>query len=85
MLSKRSVFSTAIMLPFAAADAGNLDCWIKPPRPWAPTYLRSRTQLCCAGHAGQVDAPTVRSLRCREDEPHPTLWQSWTLRAERVI
>jgi|KBSMisStandDraft_5_1062788.scaffolds.fasta_scaffold340408_2 hypothetical protein len=31
MLSKRSVFSTAIMLPFAAADAGNLDCWIKPP------------------------------------------------------
>jgi len=26
-------FSTAIMLPFAAADAGNLDCWIKPPRP----------------------------------------------------
>src|SRR5262249_46570362 len=25
--------STAIMLPVAAADAGNLDRWIKPPKP----------------------------------------------------
>jgi len=66
VLSKRSVFSTAIKLPPAArADVDNLCRWTAQPRRCEPACSRSRPRPCCAEHAGRAGAPTARILRCR--------------------
>ena len=66
VLSKRSIFSTAIKLPPAAtADVDNLCHWTAQPRPCAPTYSRLPPPPCCAALAAPADVPIVRILRCR--------------------
>src|SRR5437879_1594747 len=66
VLSKRSVFSTAIKRPpAAAADVDTLGRWTTQPRPCEPACSRSRPRLCCAEHAEPADAPTARILLCR--------------------
>ncbi len=76
MLSKRSVFSTAINLPpAAAADVDTLGHWTTQPRPCEPACSRSPPRLCFAEHAEPADAPTARILRC------PYLTRSSTARA----
>jgi len=55
VLSKRSVFSTAIKRPPpAAADVDNLCRWTTRPRPCEPVCSRSRPRLCCAAPAAQA-------------------------------
>src|ERR1700722_7668016 len=66
VLSKRSVFSTAIKRPpAAAADVDTLCRWTTRPRPCELACSRSRPRLCCAEHAEPADAPTARILLCR--------------------
>src|SRR6516165_11226132 len=67
VLSKRSVFSTAIKRPpvAAAADVDSLGRWTARPRRCAPVCWQWLPRLCCSEHVGPVGAPTARILQCR--------------------
>jgi hypothetical protein len=66
VLSKRSVFSTAIKLPLpAAADVDNPGRWTARPRRCELVCWRWRQSLCCGELAESAGAPTVPILRCR--------------------
>ena len=64
VLSKHSVFSTAIKQPAAAAaDVDTLGRWTTQPRPCEPVCWRSPPRPYYVEHAGPADAPTARILR----------------------
>jgi hypothetical protein len=66
VLSKRSVFSTAIKLPPPArADGDNLCRWTAQPRRYELACWRSRQRPYYGVPAGRAGAPTARILRCR--------------------
>ena len=66
VLSKHSVFSTAIRLQSsAAADVDSFYRWTTSPRRCEPTCWQWPRRPCCVEHVGRAGAPTARTLRCR--------------------